>query len=246
MELYLCLLLLSFVFLVSSEPNDSMITQAPDFIGWIRQGAGYEVAICEKGIFTSSRYWAACIDTDQPALPTRCRDGSVLIFPTTTAICPTTATCRTDWLFNDPADTAARTMIGCVTGTRTLYHYRTTTVPTVTSSAVPESSRASASASASASTSSLPPATSPDLAWIAGPIVGGLAGITLIILLVWFLMRRRNRYRNHPGFAMPETPDSEARPEKTPAITSVPGSLKRNPTRRVELPGRSSSLRSVP
>ncbi|VUC31290.1 unnamed protein product [Clonostachys rosea] len=248
MKLSFSLVLLSLVFHVSSEPNDAMVTQAPDFIGWIRQGAGYEVAICEKGVFTSSRYWAACVDTDQPALPTRCRDGSVLIFPTTTAICASTASCRTDWFFDNPEDTAARTMIGCVTGTRTLYHFRTTTVPAATSSAMPASSgaltTASTTASASASTSSLSPVTAgdmppPNLAWIAGPIVGGLVGIALIILIVWFLTRRRNRYKNHAALPVPEAPDAdadvrpelaearpqdvEARREELPAIARGPG-----------------------
>ncbi|CAI6099670.1 unnamed protein product [Clonostachys chloroleuca] len=139
--------------------------------------------------------------------------SSVVIYDATTATCPSSIpVCGTYMAYDSPDKTTGQTVIRCSDGKAVATFYRDTS----TSSKAASTSSSSTTSSASSSFTTLvqtatvtvintssspeqPSTTSPNpnpnqnLAWIAGPIVGGIAGIGIIALLVWIILLLRKR-----------------------------------------------------
>ncbi|CAH0057584.1 unnamed protein product [Clonostachys solani] len=187
----------------TQPPNE----YAPNFIGYVSSTGSYVRITCmPELIYSSSGSYAACLNMShtRTAIATTCVSGSMPVYPRSTVTCPETAPlCAWDYVNSDLKDEVPLTMVGCGTTSDPWDYYRETTsstslkstsgrddhstLETVTTSTSRETSLSSDTPSQDS------PSTQPNLAWIAGPIVGGIAGIAIIVLLTWIVILLRRR-----------------------------------------------------
>jgi hypothetical protein len=147
-------------------------------------------------------------------------------------------TCGSGLIYNNPTDATALSYVGCFSNTLRPTYYRqkrtsSTTITitlatTMTSSALSEARAGPISTSTSTSSTASPsPTEKPapqNLAWVAGPLVGGIAGLAIIALLVWIVLLLRKKQSHAPT---PENqfvqPDYTAKPTYQAQIYPSPG-----------------------
>uniref|UniRef100_A0A8H7K9N7 Mid2 domain-containing protein n=1 Tax=Bionectria ochroleuca TaxID=29856 RepID=A0A8H7K9N7_BIOOC len=227
---------------ITSAPNfvfQRQENEGPAFLGYqaLKDGR-YNTETCDGSstYFTSSR-WAACV-TDDADLYTGCANGSVVLVPTGNGTCGPSKTCGSGLIYNNPTDATALSYVGCFSNTLRPTYYRqkrtssttitTTLATTMTSSALSEARAGPISTSTSTSSTASPsPTEKPapqNLAWVAGPVVGGIAGLAIIALLVWIVLLLRKKQSHAPT---PENqfvqPDYTAKPTYQAQIYPSPG-----------------------
>lgn len=116
--------------------------------------------------------------------------------------------CGYDNIYRSLGDPSPYRFYGCGSDTNTQLIFMKTTAGPSSTSTLPESTSAAMTTTDAkqAETSSPPPPPTPEpqnLAWIAGPIIGGVAGIVIIGLLVWILRLRRKKNRSQPTAVLP-------------------------------------------
>ncbi len=88
-----------------------------------------------------------------------------------------------------------------------------TSISSSSSSSSPSSTSTSGGAAVSSSgsvPSPAPSASSPSLAWVAGPVIGGVVGLVLVAVAIrWLVVRSRSRSGQSASLAVPKTPMSE-------------------------------------
>ncbi|CAI6094870.1 unnamed protein product [Clonostachys chloroleuca] len=205
-------LALGFFVLTPVAQQPSSTTQAPDqyapnFIGYVSSTGSYVRITCAPElIYSSSGSYAACLNMShtRTAIATTCVSGSMPVYPRSTVTCPETAPlCAWDYVNSNLKDEVPLTMIGCGTTSDPWDYYReTTTSASLGSTSHQDDSSTLATVATSTSRESSPSSDTPsqdspskqtNLAWIAGPIVGGIAGIAIIALLTWIVILLRRR-----------------------------------------------------
>ncbi|ATY65982.1 hypothetical protein A9K55_001822 [Cordyceps militaris] len=202
----------------------AQITDSPKFEGWyIHPDGTTEALTCPQGTFTVSGKFAACCGQSKCAIATTCKDNKLTYDNFAIGSCPGSAVCQTMSVMAAPGATDVTSSIFCAQYWYAIEAYRDT-VPVTTASATTTSSSSSTSASTGStptsntassttdpSSSTAPlgttaptrPAASPDpstggsasKAWIAGAVVGALAGLALLAFAIWFLRRRAQKKR---------------------------------------------------
>ncbi|KAI1870349.1 uncharacterized protein JN550_005277 [Neoarthrinium moseri] len=196
----------------------------PNFIGYTSWSGNYYPQSCVSGSTLSrSSSWAACRPTTASTfiIATDCESSSILLAPNTQFPCGSNL-CYTIYVYSDlNTGSAPATVYACDTVSRkvTLYEETTggaesssstqatasSTASSTTSNPIPSATARSTSISSTTTSSSsvIPtdsvtdpsPTSSRNLAWIAGPVVGGIAGAIIIGLGIWIviLLRRRQQ-----------------------------------------------------
>ncbi|KAM3556463.1 hypothetical protein MY1884_005048 [Beauveria asiatica] len=196
------------------------MTASPNFEGWyIHPDGTTEALTCPQGTFTTSGPYAVCCDKTKCPMPTACHDNKISYDNFAVGACQGSAVCQTMSIMSAPgAKSDVTSSIFCAQYWYALEAYRDT-VPVTASSATktstsastgstPSSNSASETMSRSTTTPSptgssgaTSPAASPEAAssggsskaWIAGAVVGPVAGLALVMgFAVWFLRRRRS------------------------------------------------------
>ncbi|VUC29533.1 unnamed protein product [Clonostachys rosea] len=205
--LVLGLLVLTPVAQQASSTTRAPDNHAPNFIGYVSSTGSYVRITCmPELIYSSSGSWAACLNIShtRTAIATTCVSGSLAVYPRSTITCPETAPlCAWDYVNSDLQDEVPLTFIGCGTTSDPWDYYRETTTGAssqTTSGRDDSSTLETVTTSTARETGSSPDTPSQDsppkqenLAWIAGPIVGGIAGIAIIGLLSWIVVLLRRR-----------------------------------------------------
>ncbi|TQV94979.1 hypothetical protein IF1G_05966 [Cordyceps javanica] len=192
------------------------ITASPNFEGWyIHPDA--EPLTCPQGTFTTSGPYAVCCDKTKCPMPTACHDNKISYDNFAVGACPGSAVCQTMSIMSAPgAKGDVTSSIFCAQYWYALEAYRDT-VPVTTSSATKTSTSASTgstptsnsasrtgsvsttgSSSSAGSSGTTSPTSTPEpsaggsssKAWIAGAVVGPVAGLALLGFAFWFLRRR--------------------------------------------------------
>ncbi|OAQ97108.1 hypothetical protein LLEC1_05839 [Akanthomyces lecanii] len=197
----------------------AQVTDNPKFEGWYFHPDGtIEPLTCPQGTYTTSGTYAACCEKSKCAMPTACHDNIISYDNHAVASCPQSAVCQTMSIMSAPgAQGDVTSSIFCAQYWYAIQAYRDT-VPVTTSASTTKTKTSSSSGSTPASnsasmttslsSSSTTPsaagssgATSPtstpepssgssSKAWIAGAVVGPIAGLALIGFAFWFLRRR--------------------------------------------------------
>ncbi|VUC21207.1 unnamed protein product [Clonostachys rosea] len=229
--------------------------EKPNFVGYIPFGNGFDdTQTCAGGstYYTWSR-WAGCV-TNEADLYTACTNTSVILVPTGKGTCSTSMTCGSGLIYDNPTDSTALAYIRCFSGTARPTYYRqkqSTTIKTIyaTTTTFETTSTTFETTSTSNVYSGLGsdgnktsftftvvsgPTAPQSLAWIAGPVVGGLAGIAIIALLAWIaiILRKRNSYPQAP-WNQPTQLELAAKPENQAQLPQ---------TRAVEQPSTGVSI----
>ncbi|CAG9990261.1 unnamed protein product [Clonostachys byssicola] len=191
--------------------------EGANFFGYLPLSDGrYITETCEEGgIYYASSRWAACL-TNTADLWTGCTGASVFLAPIGTGTCPPSMTCNSVLVYNNPTDATALSYVGCWSSSLTKTYYRQIST-TASASSEARAGSTSTSTSTSSTVSSSPTETPAprNLAWVAGPVVGGIAGIAIIALLVWIIVLLLRKRQSHAPTA-PENqfvqPDYAAKP----------------------------------
>ncbi|OAA70976.1 hypothetical protein LEL_09567 [Akanthomyces lecanii RCEF 1005] len=196
----------------------AQITASPNFEGWyIHPDGTTEALTCPQGTFTTSGTYAVCCDKTKCPMPTACHDNIISYDNHAVGSCQGSAVCQTMSIMSAPGAKADVTSsIFCAQYWFAIQAYRDTVPVTSTSATKTKTSPStgstptsnSASMTTSLSSSSTTPstagssgATSPtstpepssgssSKAWVAGAVVGPVAGLALIGFAFWFLRRR--------------------------------------------------------
>ena len=181
---------------------------------------------CPQGRFITSGNYAACCDKAKCPIPTACNNNKMSYDNFAVNACGESASCQTMSIRSAPGDTGdVTTSLLCAQYWYALEVYRdtvpvTTVSPTKTSTSAsagstPTSTSASMTTSPSATTgaasssgASSSPSSAADgssggstsKAWIAGAVVGPLAGLALIGVGLWLFRRNsQKKKRNEPN-----------------------------------------------
>ncbi|OAA63000.1 hypothetical protein ISF_04876 [Cordyceps fumosorosea ARSEF 2679] len=211
----------------------SQVTASPNFEGWyIHPDGTTEPLTCPRGTFATSGTYAVCCDkSTRCPMPTACHDNKISYDNFAVGACPGSAVCQTMSIMSAPGARADVTSsIFCAQYWYALEAYRDTVpvTPTTTKTtstkpssastgSTPTSNSASVTTSPSSSTPSSPTASPTESAgagggggaskaWIAGAVVGPVAGLALLGLAVWFFRRRGAAARGRSKVDAAEAP----------------------------------------
>ncbi|CAH0043622.1 unnamed protein product [Clonostachys solani] len=179
--------------------------EGPDFVGYPLNSNIHTAGTCAGGLtYYTWSLWAGCV-SNEAGLYTGCTNASVVLDPTGKGTCSTSMACGSGLIYEDLGEmTSPKYYIRCFNGTSIPTYYRpkrlsiitTTFATTITTNALSGSQASSTSTSTSSTVSSSPTETPApqSLAWVAGPVVGGLAGLAIIALLCWIALLLRKKH----------------------------------------------------
>ncbi|KAJ3476729.1 hypothetical protein NLG97_g9031 [Lecanicillium saksenae] len=197
---------------------DPKITDNPKFEGWYLHPDGTtEPLTCPQGTFTTSGTYAGCCDKTKCPMPTACHDNKISYDNFAVGTCGQSAVCQTMSIMSAPgAKGDVTSSIFCAQYWFAIEAYRDTAVVTTspatktstsassrsTSTSNPATMTTSVTTTTSGGSSTSPPASEPSSgssskAWIAGAVVGPVAGVALLGFAFWFLRRRNAQKKNN-------------------------------------------------
>ncbi|CAG9944761.1 unnamed protein product [Clonostachys rosea f. rosea IK726] len=184
--------------------------EAPSFMGYVADNTTYKETACARGYYSSAGRNAGCVTDNTRPVATGCTSSTLVVYPNgDNATCTGSYTCSYHTIFDnlDQKSTWSRWACFVSGNTNKVIVYRATTHVSSTSTTSEISTTTDQSATTGESTESAASATatsdsgtdgssggSKSMAWVAGPVVGGVAGLAIIGLLVWvvLLLKRRN------------------------------------------------------
>ncbi|KAJ2975915.1 hypothetical protein NQ176_g5246 [Zarea fungicola] len=216
---------------------DGSVTNSPNFEAWYFHPDGVTEALtCPQGTFTTSGSYATCCNSSKCPMPTACSSNKLGFDNFAVVSCASPATCQTMSILPAPgAKSPVVSSIFCAQVWLAYEVYRDTKVISSTSTtsastsasagATPSSNSASVTTSATGTGTPTPTpsptaAASSSKAWIAGAVVGPVAGIALLGAAFWFF-RRRNTKIHEPANEIQEIGGYE-RPADQTAEGSYP------------------------
>ncbi|KAL2807592.1 hypothetical protein BJX63DRAFT_67020 [Aspergillus granulosus] len=208
-------------------------TPAGSLIGWFLAPSSTERLTAASPWVTVGDYAGECTttDADQCALPTRCQ-GNILTWDNgVTANCGTAYSCVTFTIFEtSPAGLPSASSVGCWQNWSAWTVYRERPSPATSS----ESSSTTTTTTTTSTTEPTPTddreeednkdsGGSSDHGWIAGAVIGPVAGFAIVFTAAFVYLRRKKHKYVHPG-QMPHDSAYYAPPKPYAAPLSAPSS----------------------
>ncbi|KAL2844748.1 hypothetical protein BJY01DRAFT_248030 [Aspergillus pseudoustus] len=192
-----------------SSAQEETPTPACSLIGWYLAPSSTERLTAASPWVTVGDYAGECTTTDaaQCALPTRCQ-GNILTWDNgRTANCGTAYSCVTFTIFEtSPAGLPSASSVGCWQNWSAWTVYRERPSPTTSS----ESSSTTTTTTTTTSTTEPTPTDNPeeehnnssgrstDQGWIAGAVIGPVAGCAIVFTAAFVYLRRKKHQYVHP------------------------------------------------
>lgn len=200
---------------------------SPAFIGYITKNGTYSASSCGVGYWTQRENVGGCVTQNGSPIPTACVNSSVMKFANgASGTCTSTMTCSYYSVFDnlDQQTTLSYYLCFPPQSARRSPMFRATTTGKASTTSSTKSSSTLPSTTADATTSMIEIPTDgadsgnssgggQNLAWIAGPIIGGLAGLAIIGLLIWVVLLLKKRRNANQG---PEAPGETTQYQPSP------------------------------
>ncbi|CAH0048141.1 unnamed protein product [Clonostachys solani] len=200
---------------------------SPAFIGYMSKNETYSASKCGVGYWTQIDNVGGCVTKDGNPIPTACVNSSVMKFANgASGTCTSSMTCSYYSIFDNLEQQTTLSYYLCFPSQSArrppMFRATTTGKASTTSSTKSSSSIPSTIASATTSTTEVPTdgadsgnssGGGQNLAWIAGPIIGGLAGLAIIGLLIWVVLLLKKRRNANQG---PEAPGETTQYQPSP------------------------------
>ncbi|KAH7121175.1 hypothetical protein B0J11DRAFT_59100 [Dendryphion nanum] len=216
------------------------------FMGWVSYSTGWSSRQCDIGgtLYQSGDYWRCCATSVASCnVPVGCISGSLIYsFATGTASRRTYACtdiysdpadrsftiCNTGFMFENTLDSGPQTNVFCGISSVNWSYYRvkpeeTSAVASSVTSSSPKSTPATPTATGQTSPSASPinqpqiEQKSKSKAWIAGVVIGPIAGIAIIGLIAWIFLIKKKKKNAAAAGAPPGVGGAEAAPPYNPA-----------------------------
>ncbi|VUC22533.1 unnamed protein product [Clonostachys rosea] len=199
----------------------------PAFIGYMSKNETYSASSCGVGYWTEIDNVGGCVTQNGSPIPTACVNSSVMKFANgASGTCTSSMTCSYYSIFDNLDQQTTVSYYLCFPSQAAkrspMYRATTTGKASTTSSTKSSSTVPSTTADATSSTTEIPTDSADsgsssgggqNLAWIAGPIIGGLAGLAIIGLLIWVVLLLKKRRNANQG---PEAPGETTQYQPSP------------------------------
>ncbi|VUC38141.1 unnamed protein product [Clonostachys rosea] len=181
--------------------------EAPSFMGYVSDNSTFRETACVRGYYSSAGRNAGCVTDNTRPVATGCTSATLVVYPNgDNATCTGSYTCSYHTIFDnlDQKSTWSRWACFVSGNTNKVIVYRATTHVSSTTTDISTTTDKSATTGSTTETGASSTATSDSgsdgssggqsMAWVAGPVVGGVAGLAIIGLLIWvvLLLKRRN------------------------------------------------------
>ncbi|CAH0043379.1 unnamed protein product [Clonostachys solani] len=186
--------------------------EAPSFMGYLSDNTTFRETACARGYYSSAGRNAGCVTDNTRPVATGCTSATLVVYPNgDNATCTGSYTCSYHTIFDnlDQKSTWSRWACFVSGNTNKVVVYRATThvSSTSTTSDISTTSDDSTTTGETTETGASATATSDpgsdgssgggqSMAWVAGPVVGGVAGLAIIGLLVWVVLLLKRRSAN--------------------------------------------------